>query len=355
MSQLRSASTIEIEIQALLSHFGQSDLAADALLKKYSNEKLNLAAFEALATFLLHCGFYATLTDFVVQKLSSSQQVIPWGHFAEALFLSSAAVDADIKTAVVEGAEEQLLLSHLSRTHNLDHFEEELVRQRQLRRQSFIEKQDLVKKDLLNQLEVMRSQGLFQDEERVLEKLSKLFPDDPEIIQNAKTLKEKLALDFITKKPPQPRHKPLIFFHEPKDPKSVEILTNIEKAMDTVLKNNPQLASDFAVAQLQWDNEDAAFRLTQKSDSTRELDWLKAEILLQARLFVQLLDHLTWLETAYADDPETVFSIQYLRAQALWGLNQKDTAIEILEGLIQTRPEYRAAHSLLDEWKEDLL
>jgi hypothetical protein len=145
------------------------------------------------------------------------------------------------------------------------------------------------------------------------------------------------------------------------------MLDQIEVAMRDLLKDPSEeavaLAVDFAVSQLMWDNEDGAIHLLDQvlerlkknhSKETVPTDWLRAEILLRGRKFVSLLDHLTWLETAYADDPETVFSVQYLRAQALWGLNQKFVAIEIIEGLLQARPDYRTAHALLDQWKEEL-
>jgi hypothetical protein len=357
---------LELEIQALLAHHQQADLAADALLKKYENEKLSPAEFETLAAFFLKAGFSASLIHFILKKLEQPQS-IPWGHFAEALFQAVVAIEPEIKQALIEGAESQNQLTHLARSHQLDHFEEELTHQRELRRKSFKEKHLALQDELFHQLDVLKSQQLYHDEEKLLERMTILFPNETRVQKAIRDLRERRAADFISKQTPKEQRIPPVYYHEPKDPETQAMLDQIEASMRLLLKDSSEeslaLAVDFAVSQLMWDNEDGAIHLLDqvlerlKQNHSREsvpTDWLRAEILLRGRKFVSLLDHLTWLETVYAADPETVFSVQYLRAQALWGLNQKFTAIEIIEGLLQARPDYRAAHALLDQWKEEM-
>lgn len=344
---------MELEIQSLLRHFGQADLAADALIKKYENEKLNLAEFEALSTFLLHAGFCATLTDLIVRKLDD-KSIIPWGHFAEALCLSSDQIETEIKAAMVEGAEESHLLSHLARSHSLDHFEEELVRQRSLRLESFVEKNKLQKQELFQQLDLLRSQNLHQEEEKLLSRMTKLFPHDPAIPEAQRALKQKAALEYVAKKTPVSNHKPVIYYHEKRNPEDQLILDQIEEAMQREINNsaNPDQAQDFAIAHFIFENWEATRRLLSTTEPFLSADWLKAEALLESRHFVDLLNHLNWIEMAYSEDAEITFAVLYMKAQALWGLEQKFIAIEIMESLVQVRPQYRAAHALLDEWKE---
>src|SRR5690606_30020977 len=80
------------------------------------------------------------------------------------------------------------------------------------------------------------------------------------------------------------------------------------------------------------------------------LAWLRLEALLGCRRFIELLTELTNMEMALSHEPETFFATAYLRAQAFWGLGQKHNAIEVLEGLLASRPHYRAASSLLTLW-----
>lgn len=356
MSQLRSATSIEMEIQAFLKHFQTADLTADALIKKYENEKLRLDEFEALATFFLYCGFAASLTDLIIRKLDDGSR-IPWGHFAEALFISTESdhIDPKVKRALIEGADERKAMSHLSRSHTLDHFDEELIHQRDLRRKKFVEKAQKKKKELIEEVELLKSQGLKGEEDRAIQILEKFFPGDSEVRLLRLSLRERLAQEYIAKRPTKPRKEIFFPLFEQRDAKEEEILKEIETAMQGAASSNSFLASDFALAQLVWDNPEAALRLLEKAPDLPEKDWLKAEALLRSRRFAELLDELLVLEKKYSGDAETVFAVYYLRAQALWGLEQKHLAIEILEGMVETRPTYRAATSLLREWKEDFV
>jgi len=354
LSQLRSAASIEMEIQAFLTHYQTADLAADELIKKYENEKLSLSEFEAIAIFLLHCGFAASLTDFIIRKLDDGSK-IPWGHFAEALFLSSEQVNEEIKRAVIEGADENKGMPQLSRSQTLDDFDEELAHQRELRRKKFIERAQKKRKEFEDQIEILKSQGLKGEEDKVIQQLEKLFPGDMDVHHMRLSLRERLAQEYIAKRPRKPRKEIFFPLFEKKDPEEEKILQEIENAMHEALRSGQSLASDFAQAHMIWDNHEAALRLLENAPETPERDWLKAEILLRGRRFAELLNELLVLENKYSDDAETVFAVYYLRAQALWGLEQRQLAIEILEGMIEARPSYRAATSLLREWKEDFV
>ncbi len=355
MEKLRSNSSIELEIQALLLHHKTADFAADALIKKYENEKLNLSEFEAIANFLLAAHFYSSLLGLFTRKLSDGSQ-IPWGHFAQAFQLSQAAVEIETKKALIEGAKEQKALSQLSRSNFVDDIDPVIIEQRKARKQAFQDRYIQKRQDMMQEIDLLRSQGLYQEEEKALTRMAYLFPNDTQINDMRASLRERLAMDIIAKKPATPKNKLFISYHQPMDPESRKILDAVFASMEDLLKDsdNDYLCEDFAVALLTWEDEDAALKVLEQAPPTVSGDWLKAEILLSSRRFVELLHHLTWLEATYGADPECLFSVSYLRAQALWGLNQKNKAMEILQGMILSRPQYRAAHSLLNHWKENL-
>jgi hypothetical protein len=349
---LNSAASLEIEIQGLLEHYQTADLAADALIKKYEEQKLNLIQFEALATFLLYCGFYATLTDLILRKLDDGSQ-IPWGHFAEALFLSTDSIDPIIKEAFYDGADEQDSLPHLSRTHYLDSFDAEMIRLRQVRRQNFTARAEKKKLEMIQEIEVLRSQGLHKEEDLLIQSLAKLFPADSTAFELRAGLREKLAHDFMAKRVEKPRSEIFFPIFETRSEEEEKVLSDIEKSMQESLQASQALATDFALAHMMWENHEAALRILEQAPESPARDWLKVEALLRGRRFAELLEELLIVESKYSDDAETVFAVHYLRAQALWGLDQKQMAIDILEGMVEARPHYRAAHSLLREWKED--
>ena len=353
MFQAQPASALEAEIQALLSHFRSADLAADALMKKYEEQKLSLTEFECLATFFLYCGFYASLTDFIVKKLKDGSR-IPWGHFLEALFLSSKCIPAEISEALFQGAHEDKGLPHLSKSLFLDESRPELIQERLAYRKSLIHRANQRREDLIREVEILRSQRLHQEEEKVIETLLCIYPEDPELLLLKSDLRKRLADEFFSRRPKNAETKIAIPLFESWTPEEESELKKIESSMTGALAENPSLAYDFALAQLVWENHDAALRFLEMASDSPEKDWLKAEALFRGRRFVELLEELVQLEHKYTHDTETIFAVSYLRAQALWGLQQKYQAIEILEGLVETRPGYRAAMTLLKDWKEDL-
>jgi len=67
-------------------------------------------------------------------------------------------------------------------------------------------------------------------------------------------------------------------------------------------------------------------------------DWLKVQLLLQNNLFVVALQELGSIELKYAEHPDTFSSSMVLKAKALWGLNNKAQAIEIIEKVLEEQP-----------------
>lgn len=357
MAELRSTSAFEIEIYTLLLHYREPEIAADALLKKYESIKLQQNEFECLATFLLHCGFYSTLVDFTIKKFDDGSE-IPWGHFTEALSLSSPMIDQEIRQAVIEGANSQNKLTELARSSAFDLDFPQLAQTRSQRRRHLLAAVENKKRDLLLQAEMFRSQNLFAEEEQLIVTLGNMFPEDDEIQSLQESLRQRITENVLAQRPKRPKHQVFIPIHQEKDEQTIQLLNAIEQSMHEAAATNPALATDFAIAQLLWENEDASLRLLESQNNSQsqnpQADWLIAESLLRGKKFLELLELLNPLENKYKKDAESFFSIQYLRAQALWGMQQKHLALELLEGLVQARPHYRAAHALLDEWKDDI-
>ncbi len=360
MSQLGSASSIELEIQTLLKQHSDLEKVADLLVQKYQKQNLSLNEFESLATFFLYSGQFSTLANFIAEKASTTAK-IPWGHFTEALFLSSPLIGPQVKRAILDGAAEQLSLSHLARSRYLDGFEEELIQIRHARQKNIKDRMEQIRQQLTQEYELMKSQGMFREEEMVLNRMANFFPNDKEVAALLSSFKERQALEFAIKRP-QTIHKVFIPFYDRIDEATQKELDLIEAKMAEVLATeltqNPEIAStlacDFVIAMMNWENFEAGIRLLNLlKPQTVQADWLRAEVLLRGRKLADLLHHLTFLEAAYKEDPETIYRVQYLRSQALWGLNQRTLALEILESLVRVNPQYRSASALLDEWKED--
>jgi len=79
-------------------------------------------------------------------------------------------------------------------------------------------------------------------------------------------------------------------------------------------------------------------------------DWLRIELMILARKYVDALNEAATLEARYASDPEAAFAITYARARALKGLGQDELATDLLRSLVRVRPSYKSAQSLLMDW-----
>jgi hypothetical protein len=93
-----------------------------------------------------------------------------------------------------------------------------------------------------------------------------------------------------------------------------------------------------------------AIAVLEKAPEGAAADWLRLDLLIAARLFVDALTEAQTLESRYASDPEATFATAYARARALKGLGQTELAIDLMRGLVRVRPGYKSAQSFLMDW-----
>lgn len=351
MNQHPETPNIEIEINRQLKQLESADMVADAILKTCEDKKLSAEDSESLAVYLLNSGLYLTLLSFFVRKAADGSQ-LPWAQMGEALAML-ANDNEELKKLLIEGAGANMALRQLSRCRRLDNVDPELIEVRRKSKGYFLEIYEKRRKEFFNQLELLKSQELLEEEDKLLQIMDRHFPNDPSIRDAKIALQEKKALSFISGRPKQKAPRPPRNFHESLTEEEEKILKVVQEQMRTILHQDPQLLSDFVYFNFFIDAYDHAVSLLAEFDSKKSHPWLWAETLIRGRYFVEILDLLVSLEETFLDDPEQVFAIHYLRAQALWGLNQKLQAIELMEGLVAIRPTYRAAQAILDDWRDE--
>lgn len=195
----------------------------------------------------------------------------------------------------------------------------------------------------------LRTQQLYEQEKILLQRLQKLYPGDFEILREAGEHKQRHALEILQKRVPKGRQLKEEDFIEA-DPELDKALTGLLASLREHAERDPAMALDFAIAAFMFESYEAALDILNFSEQNTSTLWFRLEVLLRCRRFVQVLNELSKVELAYAHDPETFFSTAYIRAQALWGLGQKHTALEVLESLLSSRPHYRAASALHSIW-----
>ncbi|KYG63225.1 hypothetical protein AZI86_15160 [Bdellovibrio bacteriovorus] len=347
---------IELEIQNLLNETSDLDEVGQRLIQHLESSleisddnHFTAENINALSRFLLKSESPSLLIGFVLRHLDKSDFKIPWPYFLEALTMMGSELNEKTLNALSEGINETDGLDFAARAKNAPPLTE--LSQRRSDRKYKIHKDYLNNKRLLlDQLVTLRTQQLFEQEKNLLQRLQKLYPGDRDIRDEASEYKQRNALEILQKRSPKNRSLKLETF-TPQDPAVEMALAALTESLLDHAEAQPEMAIDFAIALFMLENYEGALQvLSYYPDDTESFMWLRLEILLRARHYVEVLNDLARVEVILASDPETFFATAYLRAQALWGLGQKHAAVEVLEGLMASRPHYRAASALLSIW-----
>lgn len=342
---------IELEIQNLLNEVHDLRDVGSRLIQYLEShpDNLTLDNINALAKFLISANLPALLIEFVLHTLDNESLPIPWPYFLEALGMVGASLDDRTLQALIEGIKEDDTQFEAARSQKLKKLIPELNEWRSNRKYK-IHKEYLNNKQLLlDQLLTLRTQQLYEQEKILLQRLQKLYPGDIDIRLEVKEHKQRYALDILQRHSPKARALAAEDFNI-KDPELEKVLQALLLSLEEQAKQNPEMAFDFAIAAFMLESYDASLLLLEYGDETISLLWFRLEVLLRCRRFIELLAEIAHVEVLLAHEPETFFATAYLRAQALWGLGQKHTAIEVIEGLLAARPHYRAASALLSIW-----
>lgn len=343
-------SPFEAEIHCLLRENPDLKQVADELVRRWELSILSLDEQADVAQFLLACGFGTTLAQ-NLQRLTLDDKRLPWTQLAELIGQSQIAVGDDELTAILEGAQEQNAIEDLTRSHALDrlHTDLEVFRGQVLRgkRLAFDERRQALR----DKLSFMKANRLFEEEAKVLAEALEQFPDDREFRQARDSFDIRWAREIVQNSttvvdPTQD----LEWKAARLEPEQMSAKNFIVTRAKELSEKDPKLAYDLAVTLHFMDFNTEAIEVLRNAQGSPSADWLRLELMLQARQFVTVLDEANLLESRYAGDPETTFAVIYARARALRGLGQNTMATDLLRSLVRIRPNYKSAHSLLMDW-----
>lgn len=213
----------------------------------------------------------------------------------------------------------------------------------------FVQRKYLEVRDLLfEELKTWRSQRLREQEQKVLLRLKKKFPNDRDILKELESFKENQASETLQDKlrERRTRQRSLKFVEE-----VTELPHELRQDLQEKLQQNPQMGYDLAMVCVFCEDWQWALQLITQSPPSQARDWLEIEILLKLKRYIDVIHGLTVIESRWYQDGETFFATAYARAQAYYGLGHKEKAFEILESLLASRPIYRQSAELLSQWK----
>lgn len=344
----------------MLQHGSDSKAISDQLRKMIDAKPVgSLAEWQTISQFYLKAGLAKELIELLMTTIDNNP-LFPWAHFAEGLSRVVQPMRQDLADAVISGAKATQCLEILSRSHALDNMDPAVKRARLDRRKEIDQRIEEMRKDLFGQLETIRSQELDAEEEQALIRLNKIFPKDSAVHELIESFRAKKAMKFLEEKSQRQGGDEKPEFEPTLEAELTEQAKLIHGALTEILnqENHPSwLARDFALQNFWQDSPEWGLEFLSEANidaqdpQFQSIIWLRCELLLKSRRFVQLLDELNRWEASAANEPDQVIGILYLRAQALFGLGQSVNAIELMEMIASSQPDYRSASSFLNTWR----
>jgi len=207
---------------------------------------------------------------------------------------------------------------------------------------------------LVEQLEFYKNQRMWKDQREVIQKLLQEFPENKKTKEFQKTFNEIWAMEKIEQvlldrmDIPEQTIKPNLSAAE------LEMLDVIFASASELVVTARYLPTDFALMFHFFEAPQIALEFLKTDIKPLSHLWLEAELLFICGRYVDVLLVLKTIHERAANDPETQFSVSYLRAQCFWKLGQRDRAKELINDILRVRPDYRSAKSLQIDWNSNI-
>lgn len=302
--------------------------------------------------FALNAGLTRSALKTLLHWLEN-KRAIPWGHFIAFIDSTGQTPSKAVLASLFKGARRQEANKELILAHHWDHYDKRFSKLRAEVVEELQRKYASKKEALKEKLTFLRNQRMIDEEKKLLDRLAQVLPQDAAIRKAKEEFKERWAREIIAKSHSSTR------LEDEKRTRRETTYTEDELLFADLLRDEMmQLAQgsegtyNFSIGLYFMELYSHALAVLKSGPMTPPMEWLYVELLLLNRRFIDGLEQLNQLEVKYIDDPETAFAASYLRAKAFWGLGRQAAAIDLLKSIVNVRPNYRSAHSLLSEWTE---
>ncbi|MCB0412597.1 MAG: tetratricopeptide repeat protein [Bdellovibrionales bacterium] len=278
---------------------------------------------------------------------------IHWGVVLEICAQSKLKIPKEVFASITKGARKQHLVNLLILSHSYDSTYPEFEDFRKVLLNKAKDSLQNRRQTLIEKLGFLKTQRMIDEEGKLLKFLMKAYPDDPQILKASNEFEDRWARHVLSSRSELTNSES---FESSSNKLTAEELAWIESLLDELkgfVQINRHWGYLFAVSLNFMELYKEALELLELSEDSAAKDWLKLELLISSRRFLEAVDLSQTIESKYAEDPDTTFGALYGRARALHGLGQKTSAIDLLKDILEIRPHYRSAHSLLTSWVGD--
>ncbi len=345
---------IEEEINQLLIEEREPSSIADLLFQKIllNDEKLDSENNNKFLFFLMRSGRSDLILQFYQFNIQNKKFYWNRAYFIYGLIKAYPNLDEELVEIIKSSLEINQNDQHwieASRTKIADKYFPKLKIVRRKLKEFYKRKYEKKREELLHKFDLFRSQQLIEPAKEVLKRLEKTFPRDIELKRISYSFSQ-LDAEAVFEKY---KTKKKGTFSKPKNDPDVEMARQaLEKNLITDLEKYSNEYQDLVILCLFIESYECALNILKKSQTDFKNVWLYVEILIKNKRYLEVLHILPIIEKQLSDDPETFSSSTYCRAICFWNLGEKSSALEVLESLINSRPNYRSAEVLYQEWQK---
>lgn len=345
---------VEEEINNQLLEGSPPSFIAEYLFEKISSDssQIDQTNLQAFYFFLIRAGRLDLLLYFFQKQVYSENFHWHRGYFNYALLKAFPEDDEDLKEIILASLNNQdseQFWIEAATTKIADKLLPEIKPYRKKIKEFYRKKYNKKRSDLIQKFILFQSQQLTEPAKKLIRKLEKSYPHDEEIKKLSHTYHEVDAQAVFDKY----KFKERSIIKKPKNEPEVETAKqNLEKNLLQDLEKYKENYQDLVILCLQLESHEAALAIIRQFQNELRSVWLLVEVLIKNNRYLEVLNILPIIEKSLAHEPETFFATTYCRAICYWGLGERNSALEVLEGLINSQPNYRASEVLLEEWRK---
>lgn len=349
--------SLELEINSLFQEGNTLETICSEIIAKYEkSDVISPSEAESISHFLITAGRIDLLFKFYLKCLrKDSIGDFPWGSFKTAYDQIETSLPSALLDLIEAALDDKKNFENASKSASLVNLMPSLSAYLDNKRKQFGNERLETKTKLISQLNHNRLYQLREQEEQTLQQLVRMFPLDTEVKLLHQAHLEKKADEILSRvrAPRSNRHSRT--FVEKQSPEAEEFAQQLKQHMlslaEKLQTESPEQIYNLTILALQFELYDLGLELIEKTPKSFASEWLKAEMLFEASRFLDLLKHLESIEKDMTSTPESTYGAIYLRAQAYYGLGQKEIAIQLLESLSAKVPSYRSTEALIHEWR----
>lgn len=349
--------SLELEISTLFQEGNTLENICKEIISKYEkSDVISPSELESISHFLTKAGRIDLLFNFYHKCLRrESIASFPWGSFAEATKTYNSHIIEELSDLIEAAFNANQNFDNASKSPQMQNAFPSLITHVVNLKNEFQSERLQTKNKLISQLNHNRLYQLSEQEDQTLQQLIKLFPQDDEIKLLHQAHLEKKADEILIKARAPINKRYNKKFIEPANKETDEYIEQVKENLLTLAKKlqteSPDQIYNMTLLALQLNLYDLSLKLVDMAPKTFASEWLKAEILFESARFLDLLKHIENLEKTMSNNPEATYGALYLKAQAYYGLGQREFAISLLETLSAKVGSYRSTEALIHEWK----